>query len=62
MRERIPNKTSSPRSKVRKGSPPTSRFDMAMIMTWTTALSVSQFPEVPIAWRGRIYPADLRMS
>lgn len=42
MRKRIPKKTSSPWAlylKMKGGSPPTTRFDMAMIMTWPAARS-----------------------
>jgi hypothetical protein len=62
MRKRIPKKTSSPWApylKMREPSPPTTRFDKAMIMTWPAARSVLSPPAVQNDLPGKALPGRL---
>jgi hypothetical protein len=62
MRKRIPKKTSSPWApylKMREGSSPTTRFDMAMIMTWPAARSALSAPAVQNDLPGKALPGRL---
>jgi hypothetical protein len=62
VRKRIPKKTSSPWApylKMREGSPPTTRFDMAMIMTWPAARSALSAPAVQNDLPGKALPGRL---
>ena len=62
MRKKIPKKTSSPWApylKMREGSPLTTRFGMAMIMTWPAARSALSAPAVQNDLPGKALPGRL---